>query len=226
LTRSARLKLGLLCCIAGFLAGCGSSGSDVQLRFMLASPDAPMVNVLIDGTSVVTNLGYGNASVYISVRPGLRHIQLAPVSGSAPIFSQSLSFNSTNDQTLLFTGPAASIQPVVLTDGGTTTTTVTGEGYVRVINASAAMGPADVYIVPAGASIVGIKPVAASLAFDKNTGYQLTVAGNYEVFMTVPNHATALLSTGPISLTSAQDHTVVALDGTSGGYFFTPLIDQ
>ncbi len=178
--------MGLFSCIALFSVGCGGSaaGADAMVRFLQASPDAPLVNVLVDGTSVAGNLAYGNASGYISVKAGSRHIQVVPASGSTPIFDQTISFTSSTNQTLLLTGPAASIQSVLLKDGGTTATT--GDGYVRVVNASGAMGAADVYIVPAGVSIVGVKPIAAGLAFDKDTGYQLTVAGNYAVISECP----------------------------------------
>jgi len=218
--------MGLFSCIALFSVGCGGSaaGADAMVRFLQASPDAPLVNVLVDGTSVAGNLAYGNASGYISVKAGSRHIQVVPASGSTPIFDQTISFTSSTNQTLLLTGPAASIQSVLLKDGVATATT--GDGYVRGVNASGAMGAADVYIVPAGVSIVGVKPIAAGLAFDKDTGYQLTVAGNYEVFMTTPKTASALLSTGSIRLTSAQNQTVVALDGTSGGFMYALLTDQ
>ena len=147
-----------------------------------------------------------------------------PVNGGSPIFDQAMSFASSANNTLLFTGPAASIKPVMLTDGGTTSTT--GDGYVRVVSASATMGPADVYIVPAGSGIGGVSPVKASLAFDKSTGYQLIVAGNYQVFMTTPNTSNALLNTGSITLTAAQNQTVVALDGATGGFIYSLLTDQ
>ena len=221
--------LGLFSCVTVWSTGCGgsgSSGADAQLRFLQASPNAPQVNVLIDGASVATNLIYSGATPYIPVKPGSRHVQVVPVSGSSPILDQTVSLASTTNQTLLLTGPAASIQSVALTDGGTTTTT--GDGNVRVVNASGSMGAADVYIVSAGSSIVGVQPVTGStpLAFAKNTGYQLIAAGNYEVFMTAPGTTNALLSTGSISLTSAQNQTVVALDGTSGGFRFALLTDQ
>jgi hypothetical protein len=226
LRRSAWLWLGLLACLALVLVGCGGSGSSTtaQLRILLASPDAPKVNVLVDGKSVAANLVYGNATAYISVQSGSRHVQVVPVSGASPIFDQTLSFASSANQTLLLTGSAASIHPVMLTDGGTTS--VAGDGYVRVVNASATMGAADVYIVPAGNSIVGVQPVTAGLAFDSDTGYQVTAGGNYVVFMTAPNTTQAFLSTGPLSLTAAQNQTVVALDGNSGGFMFALLNDQ
>jgi hypothetical protein len=209
-----------------FSTGCGSNSSSstgAQLRVLQASPDAPQVHVLIDGKPVGGNLAYGNATIYLSVNTGSHHVQVVPVVGGSPIFDQSLSFSSSAKQTLLLSGSAAGIQPVILTDGGTTTTA--GDGYVRVVNASASMGAADVYLVPAGSSIAGMQPTAASLAFDKDTGYKLLVAGNYEVFMTAPGTTNAFLSTGSITLNSGQNQTVVALDGTSGGFMFALLTD-
>jgi hypothetical protein len=200
-----------------------------MVRFLMASPDAPLVTIFIDGKSVSGNLGYGNATSYISVKPGSRHIQVEPVSGASPIFDQTISFaagsnTSNSNQTLLLTGLAASIQTVTLTDGGTTT--ITGDGHVRVANASASMGAADVYIVPAGSGIGGATPVKASLALDQDTGYQPIIAGNYQVFMTTPGTNNALLSTGSLSLTAAQNQTVVALDGVGGVFTYVVLTDQ
>lgn len=225
--RLAWLGLGLLLCMMVFSIGCGGGGggsADAQLRMVQASPDAPPVKVLVDGKSVAASLAYANATAYISVKSGSRHIQVVPVSGASPIFDQSISFTSSAKQTLLLTGPAAGIQPVMLTDGGTTATT--GDGYVRVVNASAAMGSPDTYIVQAGNGIGGVQPTVAGLAFDKDTGYKLTVAGNYQVFMTAPGTTSALLNTGSISLTSGQNQTVIALDGASGGFAFALLTDQ
>ncbi len=221
-----RVWLSALCLGIFLSTGCGSSGSSTtaQLRFFQASPDAPHVNVLVDGASVATNLGYGNGTGYISVKSGSRHIQIVPLSGSSPILDESLSISSGANQTLLLTGPAASIKPVVLTDGGTKVTT--GDGYVRVVNASSTMGPADVYIVVAGTIIAGLKPVVSNMAFDQDTKYQLIAAGNYQVFMTAPGTTNAFLSTGPIDLTASANQTIVALDSISGGFTYARLTDQ
>jgi Domain of unknown function (DUF4397) len=227
LRRSAWLWLGLLWGMTLLFTSCSTSsgsGNDAQLRFLLASPDAPQVNVLLDGLSVAGNLGYGNATGYISQKAGSHQVQVVTAVGSLPVFSETISLNASSFQTLLFTGPAASIQPVMLND--TPPTIVINDAYVRVVNASAAMGAADVYIVPAGSGIGGVPPATAGLAFDQDTGYQLTVAGNYEVFMTTPGTSQARLSTGPISLTSAQNQTLVALDGPSGVFIYALLKDQ
>jgi Domain of unknown function (DUF4397) len=210
--------------MALFSTNCGGGGSPASLRLLQASPDAPPVNVLIDGKSVAVNLAYGNDTGYLSVNSGSRHVQVVPASGGSPIFDQTISLVSNTNQTLLLTGPAAAIQPVRLDD--TAPTIVANSGYVRVVNASATMGAADAYLVPAGTSIVGVKPVAAGMTFDQNTGYQVIVAGSYQVFMTTPGTATALLSTGPLSLTLSQNQTVVSLDGVPGGFTYVRLTDQ
>lgn len=208
------------------LAGCGGGSNDfADLRFVLASPDAPGVNILIDGKSVGTNLGPGSSTGYISVTSGSRHIQLVPATGSmTPILDEKLSISNAAHQTLLVTGPAAAIKPIVLSDGGTTA--VSGDGHVRVFNASSTIGGSDVYIVPAGTTLTGVTAVATNLLFDQGTGYQAVGAGNYQVFLTKPQSTNVNLSTGPLDLATNANQTVVVLDNSAGGSTFLLLTDQ
>jgi hypothetical protein len=207
------------------MLGCGSSGSSTgQIRFVQASPGQPLLNLLVDGKSQASNLDYGNATAYLTVRPGSRHVQAVPVSGGSAVFDVSVPITSSKNTTVLMTGPTSGVKSVVLSDGGTTA--VTGDGFVRVLNASVSMGPADVYIVAAGTSLSGLKPVSANVGFDQNGGYQQVAAGDYEVFLTTPGTQTVLLDTGPINLTANQNWTLLVLDGTSGGFTFTTMQDQ
>jgi len=207
------------------MVGCGGGSNTADLRFVLASPDAPGVNILIDGTTVATNMGPGSSTGYIMTTSGSRHIQLEPATGSTtPILDEKLSIGNLANQTLLITGPVAAIKPIVLTDGGTTA--VAGEGNVRVFNASSTIGPSDVYIVPAGTSLTGVKAVATNLSFDQVTGYQAVGAGNYEVFLTTPQSTSVNLATGSLNLAANANQTVVVLDNSAGGSTFLQLTDQ
>jgi Domain of unknown function (DUF4397) len=218
--------LGLLLLSIGL--GCGSSdggGSNTaSFRLVQASPDAPLSNVIIDGKTQSSNVSYGNATAYLSVKTGSRHLQLVPVNASKAIYDANLSFASNAKETLLLTGPVAQLQPITLTDAGTTPPS--GDGSVRIINLSSKMGPADVYITVGNASLVGATPVTTSLAFGKDTGYQSVLAGQYQVFLTAPGTNNAYLSTGPLSITAAQNQTIVILDQPGGGFTFSPLQDQ
>jgi hypothetical protein len=208
--------------------GCGGGSSDTtqQLRIVMASPDATPVDILIDGTQVATSLAFTNSTAYLAVKSGSRHIQALTVSNSSSVFDQTISLTASANETLLLTGPVTKMQSLLLTDGATNTTVTTGDGKVRVVNASQTMGPADVYIVNAGASLAGATPTSSGLAFDKATDYTLATIGNYQVSMTRPGSTNVFLDTGPLDLSQSQFKTVVALDAVGGGFNFIVLTDQ
>ena len=217
-----------LCLGIVLMGGCGGGTSTTQqLRIVMASPDAPPVDILIDGTQVATALAYTNSTAYLAVKSGGRRIEALTVSNSTSIFQQTISVTASANQTLLLTGTASKMQSLLLTDGTTTTTTIiTATGQVRVVNASPTMGPADVYIVNAGSSIAGTMPVASKRAFNQATPYTSEAIGNYQVFMTTPGTTNVFLNTGPLALTQSQFQTVVAIDATGGGFNFIALTDQ
>jgi hypothetical protein len=223
-----RVGLVALCLAIAFMIGCGGSSSDTtqQLRIVMASPDATPVDILIDGTQVATSLAYMNSTAYLTVKSGSRHIQALTVSNSTSVFDQAISISASANETLLLTGPASKVQSLLLTDGATNATITTGDGKVRVVNASQAMGAADVYILNSGASLAGAKPVSAGLAFDKATDYTLATIGNYQVFLTQPGTTNVFLNTGPLALIQSQFQTVVAVDAVGGGFNFIVLTDQ
>ena len=215
--------------VAALALGCGGGSSDTgQLRFMQASLISEQVQLLVNGTQQATNLNYGNATGYLSLKSTSQHVQVLPVSGSTtPILDAKVSINSTVPQTLLMTGITGAIGSVLLSDANTTA--VTGDIHVRVVNASNRMGAADVYILPAGSSIIGAVAVAnGPFGFNQNTGYQLVASGGYQVVMAVPGTTNAVLSTGTINpASSSLNQTVVVLDkAAAGGFTFTVLQDQ
>lgn len=222
---------GVLCLGTFFVAACGGGSSNnkttQQVRVVMASPDAPLVDIVIDGDQVATSLAYTNFTPYERVTVGQHRVEAVRVSDLASIFQQTVVVTASSNLTVLVTGPAARTQGIVLTDASTTSVTVTpGDGNVRVVNAAQAMGEADVYITNAGAGLNGATPVQSSLRFNQTTGYERTAIGNYEVFMTAPGTTNAFLDTGPLSLLQSQFQTVVAVEGTRGGFTYIPLTDQ
>src|SRR5215469_7122167 len=215
-----------LCVLSGCGGSSGSSGTG-NLRFVQASPDAPQANLYVDRKLVSSGLNYGNATDYISLDVGTRHVQVVRASGANPILDLKVSVVSSGNQTLIETGKIANVQSLLLTDtGSSTTSTTTTQGSVRVVNAAINIADADVYLVAAGSSIAGVSPVAASLSTNSATGYELVPVGAYEVFLTAPGTKNVFLDTGAINMTSNVNQTVVVLDGISGGFTFIALTDQ
>jgi trimeric autotransporter adhesin len=217
-----------VCVAMVFMIGCGDGGSSTtqQLRIVMASPDAPPVDILIDGTQVATALAYTNSTAYLTVKAGQRRIQVLRVSNSTPVFDQSISVSGSSNQTLLLIGPVSKVQPMLLTDGASNTTIGTGQSKVRVANASPSMGPADVYIVNAGTSLAGATATSSNLAFNQSTGYESEMIGDFQVFMTQPGTTNVYLNTGALDSTQSQFKTVVALDAVGGGFNYIVLTDQ
>jgi len=153
-------------------------------------------------------------------------VQIIPVNSTKPLLSQTVSLADSANETLVLTGPSTQLKPLVLDDG--TTTGTTSSNNVRIVNISNTMGPADVYIVPAGTSLSGATPVASALDFDQNTGYIGTgsTTGNVNVYLTKPGTQSVYLSTGSLNLSVSAKQTILALDSPTGGFTFILLTDQ
>jgi hypothetical protein len=150
-------------------------------------------------------------------------VQVIPVNSTKALLDQPVSIAASTSETMYLTGPIAQAKPLVLTDANTTSTA--GDGYARVLNISTTMGPADVYLIPAGSSLTGAKPAATGLAFGDNTAYQLMTAGNYQVFMTAPGTVNTYLSTGFLNIVASHNQTVVIRDNVPSGFTFELLED-
>ena len=212
-------------------AGCGGgSGDQAQVRVLMAALNQPNEDVVVDSKVVSSDLDYGANTGYLSVNSGERHLQVAPTNNSGtPIFDQTISFSSSTETTVIVQG-LSSVSGLVLTDNNTAP--ASGTAMLRVVNVAPSMGPADVYVVPAGSSLTGLAPTFSSLAVGSASGYQsLTISTtsgtttSFEVLFTEPGTSIAFLTTGAISLGSGQNRTVVALNSLSGGFSAAILAD-
>ncbi len=224
--RAAALSFIFLLCGLALACGGGSTPSTASLRFVQGSPNTPAVDFIVDKTTQGSDLLYGNASSYASVTSGTRQVQIVPTNSTTPLLSQTVSLADSANETLVLTGPASQLKPLVLDDG--TTTGTTSSNNVRIVNISLTMGPADVYMVAAGANLSGATPVATSLDFDKDTGYIGTgsTSGNVTLYLTAPGTQKVYLSTGSLNLSITQKQTIMVLDSPTGGFTFTVLTDQ
>lgn len=222
--RLGLLGLGSLALGLCLLSGCGGGGSSTtgNLRFVQGSPDAPVATVYNERKLISANLSYGNNTPYFSFASGSR-LRVYQGSGSQVLFQETPSITSGSNETLILTGPIANPTSVLLSDGGTSP--ATGDGEVRVVNASRNIGTPDVYVIASGTSIAGVTPTISGLAFNSSAGYSQIPEGSYEVVMTTPNTKNVLLDTGAITLTSGNQ-TVIGLDGAAGGFTFALLTDQ
>lgn len=80
------IKLLALATTATLLTACGGSSDNdyAYVRVLHASPDAPAVDVLVDGKAVLTNVQFQQGSGYLRVDEGARTLALR-VNGTSTI---------------------------------------------------------------------------------------------------------------------------------------------
>jgi hypothetical protein len=203
------------------IAGCGGGGA-TRFRFMNAVPDESSLNVLVDSTTLSSNVAYGTSTGYQSIQSGSHQIGVEPAGASTALLQQTISFGSGTDTTVISVNFSSNIANLVLTDNSTAPSS--GDFKIRIVNASPGLGPADVYIVAPATDLNTVSPTLSNLAFGSASGYQSVTAGSYEVVLTPVGQKFAAVDTGSLSFASGQVRTFVGLNGPSG-FTYTNLAD-
>jgi hypothetical protein len=215
---------GLLISIAIVTAvGCGGGGTHTQLRVLQASPDEASIDVLIDGKTIDSSVGYATPTSYTSVSAGSRHLQVEPTGSSTPIIDETITLNSGTKSTLITANFASAIMPVLLADD--TTAPSSGNIKLRFVNAGTAAGDVDIYVLGPGGTPGGVPPTVSSLVFESASSYQSLAAGTYEIFVTIANTTFVYIDTGPLTFTAGQNRTFVVVSDRVGGYTLVTLPD-
>jgi Domain of unknown function (DUF4397) len=187
--------LALLAALAFAAPALAQGSEDAQVRVAHLSPDAPNVDVYVNGEPALTDIPYTTVSSYLSLPAGTQQVTVyATGDTSSPVIDAPVK---------LAAGGAYTIAAVGLVTDGSITAQVyqddlkapsAGNAKLRLIHASPDAGPVDV--VPRGGD-----PLVTDLAFPEDTTYVEVPAGTYtldvnaagtdQMVLTVPNAALA-----------------------------------
>ena len=199
---------------------CGAGNS--QIRLLNASPGESALTASIGSTAIGTAVNYGTASSYVPVPSGSVTLGVE-AAGTTSLINESITLSPSTYYTILAGNYSSAINATTLTDDNTTPTS--GNVSIRIVNASPALGTADVYVLAPGSSLSSASATVSSLNFESASGYQSLSAGTYEVYFTQPGQKSAMIDSGPLTFTSQQIRTVVGLDGQLGGFETAVLSD-
>ena len=211
-------------CAASILltAGCGGGGK-TRFRLMNAVPDESNLEVLVNSTSVASNVAYGTSTGYQTVKSGSQQVVIEPSGSSTALLTQSISFSSGTDTTVIASNFSSSLAALVLADDNSAP--ASGNFKLRIVNSAPGLGPADVYIVAPATDINTVSPTLSGLGFDSASGYQSLTAGSYQIILTPAGQKFPAVDTGSLSLGSGQVRTFVGLNSQGGGFSYAMLQD-
>jgi Domain of unknown function (DUF4397) len=196
-------SLGLVAAFAGPVA----AQDEAFVRVIHASPDAPNVDVWVDGEIVLSDVPFTAVSDYLAVPAGTYNVQVTATGETDPVIDADLTFDAGTSYTVAAIGSLADISATVLTDDRST---ASGQAKLRVFHASPS-APASVDVaVTDGPTLV------SGLAYPEATDYLTVDPGTYPLEIRAAGETDAAL-TLEATLMAGENYTAIAMDGGAAG---------
>ncbi|HEX9094039.1 MAG TPA: DUF4397 domain-containing protein, partial [Coriobacteriia bacterium] len=161
------------------LAACGDDNNDVttpskgtaNVRVAHLSPDAPPVDVYVNGTRALSGVAFKDVSSYLPVQAGSTNLRVTPTNATTPVVIDStVNLNVGGSYTVAATGLLAGIQPIVLEDDRGTT----GQAKVRFVHASPDAPAVDI-------AVTGGPVLFSNVSFRQASGYPQVAPSTYDL---------------------------------------------
>jgi hypothetical protein len=199
-----------------------SPSPSAQVRVVHGSPDAPAVDVLVDGGKVLDSVPYLASSGYLSVAAGSRNLKVNVYNTATTVINADVALATDAAYTVIATNVVASIEPLVLTDD--LTSPAAGNIKLRLVHGAPSVGLVDIYVTAPNADLTGLAPTRSDVDFKQNSGYLEVPAGNYQVRITPAGTKTVAIDTGALTLTAGQIRTGIAVEAPGGGAPLSALL--
>jgi hypothetical protein len=188
---------------------------------MHASPDAPAVDIFIDGQKAVTSLSFPANTGYVSLPAGPHDVAVfaSPSDGTGtPVLKATLQVAAGKDYTVLAVGRLAestlSLLPLEDNNGAP----AAGNAHVRLIHASPDAPAVDVVVAGTNTKVF------SNVAFKGVGAYTPVPAGTYNLDVKVASNGQTVKSITGLALSDRTVYTVVAT-GPASALQVLPLED-
>ncbi|WP_162596005.1 DUF4397 domain-containing protein [Bacillus sp. CGMCC 1.16541] len=182
-----------------------TQAKDAKVRIVHASPDAPAVDIYVDGSAVVEGAKFKDATNYLTVPAGERKVEIF-ASGSKdqkdPVITASLVVESGKAYTVAAINTLDKLELKVLTNE---TSAPSGKAKVRVGHLSP-NAPA-VNVGPKGG-----QPLFSNLKFKDVAEYAELPAGSYDLAVTTVDGNKEVLALPGTKVEDGKTYTVLAIN--------------
>lgn len=221
-----KFKLLALAVLASAVTVAACSDDDpattTRLRAVHLSPDAPNVDILVNGSQVASDVAYEENTGYLTIPSGTTEILVQPVGTNVDAIDASPDLDEDTDYTVLAANLVAEIEPILLTDDNQAPTS--GNVKVRIVHGAPSAPAVDVYVTAPGADLATATPTLTNVSFGVASGYLSVPAGNYQIRVTPTGTKDVVIDSGAVALAAGQIRTVIATDAPGGGGPFGAIV--
>ncbi|MFN4070219.1 MAG: DUF4397 domain-containing protein [Thermus caldifontis] len=191
-----------------------------MVRVAHLSPDAPAVDVLVNGQRAITNLAFKEVTPYLPLPAARVRVQVVPAGQDAPVvIDAELDLREGIYYTVAATGFLANLRPQVYTDALAGLFPRAGFARVRVVHTSPDAPAVDV-------AVKGGPVLFPNLPFPRASQYLVVAAGTYDLEVRVAGTNTVALALPGVVLESGKTYTVFAVGSVGAGTLtVVPVVD-
>jgi minor extracellular serine protease Vpr len=190
--------------VADIIAGRPFPDPDrARVRAVHASPDAPAVDILVNGAPAFVNVPFQAVSEYATLPPGTYNIKVVPTGAAAPVvIDADVTIAAGKDYTVAATDVLANITPLVLVDDNSAP--AAGNAHVRFVHASPDAPAVDV-------AVAGGPVLFGDYEFGESSPYTPVPAGTYDLEVRLAGTNTVVLPLPGVSLAAGTVYTAFAM---------------
>lgn len=206
---------------AATMFGCGSDNDDDDysyLRLYHASPDAPEVNIWLDGKLALEGVDYQQSSGAIKVAAGMHTLQvdaLLPDGTSLTVLDEQLPLEKDTEYNVVAVDKAASQVTAFIIARDYI---IPAGARVQVMHAAPDAPMVDVFITEPGVLLADATPFADNVEYKGVTQAIEVTAGDYRVRITDPEDSSSVyFDSGTVTVPVGGDWFVAATNNTEAG---------
>lgn len=198
-----------------------------RIRVLHGSPDAPAVDILVNGTVVIEALPYREYTEYLPVPAGAQEIRVNVTGTTTTVLRANPTVMAGVDYTAIATGFATpartpALDLLLLRDDNTLATD--NRVKLRVVHAAASAPAVDVYLTTPFETIRDKQPGLANVPFGGVSPYLTVGVQLYQARVAVAGTKTVAIDSHRLVTWNNMIRTVVALDNRGGGAPFELLL--
>jgi hypothetical protein len=181
-----------------------------RVRVIDASYNAPAVNVDVATTPIATNVGAASFTNYAFLPPENTTAYVIPAGTTKPTATANGQFLVSEQNSVFITDSGTGYTATILADQAI----AAPAGYfsIRFLQQALVAGAVDIYLVPAGDTLAGAKPVYTDVKPQGIVGYLNVPAGEYTIVVTPTGVITTPYTSSQITFVAGQVRTALIMD--------------